>query len=149
TVGTGPEDWGSSPISATRFSYHPVSGLLRHVVPPAQYRQMANNSIDPDTASMAQLDDYAASEYDYGLNDHVSMLRTHGRRYSRTFGYAARPTGGGAPNVWFRRTDVVQPDGSPRSYYFSRGGQLMLEKVSDSALSPTKTWYATYQEFDS
>ena len=148
TAGTGTPDWGSSPISATRFSYHSTIGLLRHVVPPTQYRQMALNGINPDTASMAQLDDYAASEYDYGSCNRVSVLRTHGRRYTYTFTYTASTTGGGGFNTWWARTDVVQPDASRRIYYFNRGGQLMLERVSDSATSPTKTWNVVAQQFD-
>lgn len=66
TAGTGTPDWGSSPISATRFSYHSTSGLLRHVVPPTQYRQMVLNGLNPDSPDIDQLDDYAAAEYDYG-----------------------------------------------------------------------------------
>jgi RHS repeat-associated protein len=148
TAGTGTPDWGTSPISSTRFSYHSTSGLLRHVVPPTQYRQMALNGIDPDTATMAQLDDYAASEYEYGAYNRVSVLRTHGRRYTYTFTYTASTTGGGGFNTWWARTDVVQPDASRRIYYFNRGGQLMLERVSDSATSPTKTWNVVAQQFD-
>lgn len=148
TSGTGTPAWGTNPILATRYSYHATGGRLRHVIPPTKYRQMVNNGLNPDSASDSDLSAYAASEYEYGVDGRVSVFYTKGRRYTYSFNYHHVGILSSSLNAWAQRTNVTQPDGSLRSYYFNRVGQMMLEKVSNSATSPTKVWYARYQRFD-
>jgi len=138
----------SAPIAATRYTYHAGSGLLRHIIAPAQYRQMVNNGLDPDGDDMSLLGDYATTEYQYGGDKRVSVLYTHGRRYAYGFAYATNNPGGSSLNVWTAKTTVTAPDGSRRTYYFNRGGQMILQKVSANELPSAKTWYPLYQRFE-
>jgi len=141
----GTPDWGG-PISATRYSYH-ADGRIRHVIPPAQYRQMVNNGIDPDVATESQLNEYASSEYFY-TGDRVSLMYKNGRRYSHQFAYAFNYPSGTNLNQWTTRTTVTLSDGTLHVYYFNRIGQMMLHKVAESAASSAKVWYPLYQYFD-
>ncbi len=145
-VGTAPV-WGE-PISASRYSYHPGGGLVRHVVPPAQYRQMLNNGINPDSATEAELNEYASAEYFYNGQGRVSLMYKKGRRYGRHYEYWFRNPQGTDLNLWATRTTVAQPDGSQHVYYFNRIGQMILHKVAESASPSAKAWYPLYQRFD-
>ena len=140
--------WGTA-ISSTLYTYHTGTKLIRHVVPPEKWRQMVNNGItNPVAATETQLNAYAATEYAYGPDNKVSVMYTMGRRYQYQFSYHINYLAGTSFNEWASRTDVIQPDGSLKGYYYSPYGQLILLKVTDSAATPTKVWYPIYQQFE-
>lgn len=144
-----PEDWGTVPIQATRYAYHAASGLLRYVLQPDEYLQMANNGIDPDTAGPAELQPYATNEYVYNAQGQVLVLYARGRRYLYGFNYVANPSGtSGSVNQWVRKTEIIRPDGSKETNYFNSIGQIILKRIDDAHPTPTKTWYPLYQRFE-
>ena len=146
--GIGTPDWGVVPISATFYTYYPDTSRIRHVIPPKVYRQMANNGIEPEFATESQLNEYAATEFEYGIGGKVSVMFTTGRLYRYAFTYTYRTVIGSSYNSWQLRTDVEQPDGSLKRYYYNQVGELMLSVVEDSATAPTRTWYPLYQKFE-
>jgi hypothetical protein len=83
---SGIPEWGS-PISCSLYTYHEESGLLRHVIPPVQYRQMVNNNIDPEYASDYDLNQFASVEYEYYPSGRVQKMFKQGRRYQHDFAY--------------------------------------------------------------
>jgi hypothetical protein len=151
TAGTGTPVWGT-PIQAARYSYSPGLPILRHVVPPAEYRQMVNNGIDPDTATTTQLDEYAETEYDYmgGGDSRIATMRTHGRRYRYDFAYSSSLHTGNWFNVWRSKTEVTKPGEVVETFYFNGAGEVMLKRIEQKSGSTVlKTWYPVYQQFES
>jgi hypothetical protein len=130
-----PVAWSGDPVSAVRYSYH-SDGSLRHVVGPAQYRQMKVNPSgpDPDTAEAGQLDDYASAEYEY-FGGRVSRMYKNGRAYTYDMTYVANSPAAPSLNAWTRRTRVTAPGGVARHYYYNSIGQLMLKQVAESPSS--------------
>jgi RHS repeat-associated protein len=147
--GSGTPDWGTSPVRAQRFTYH-ASGLLRHVVPPAEYRQMANNGLSPDTSTdMAVFNDYAETEYEYHPDGRVSKMYTHGRLYEYGFTYSAQAQSGTSFNVWRQKTEVSRPGQVVDTFYFNAVGEVILKKIEQkSGPVVTNTWYPVYQKFE-
>ena len=139
--------WGTQAVAASRYSYHSTGGLLRHVVPPVAYQQMVNNGINPDSATEAQLNDYAETEYEYDGAGRVQTMRTHGRAYRIVFAYTAQSQASTSLNVWTAKTAITQADNSLLTYYFNLAGQVILKQVSDSATAPTKVWNEYSQQF--
>ena len=139
--------WGTQTVAASRYSYHSATGLLRHVVPPVAYQQMVNNGINPDSATEAQLNDYAETEYEYDGASRVQTMRTHGRAYRIVFAYTAQSQASPSLNVWTAKTAITQADNSLLTYYFNLAGQVILKQVSDSATAPTKVWNEYAQQF--
>ena len=143
--GAGTPNWGTVPISATFYTYYPETSRIRHVIPPEVYRQMVNNGIEPEFATESQLNEYAATEFEYGIGGKVSVMFTTGRLYRYAFTYTYRTVIGSSYNSWQLRTDVEQPDGSLKRYYYNQVGELMLEVVENPATGAV--WYPLYQKF--
>src|SRR5690606_19953348 len=61
--GSGPDVWDL--VAGCAFSYHAGSGLLRHVIPPAVYRQMVNNGANPVPANPDDLNPWAETEFEW------------------------------------------------------------------------------------
>jgi hypothetical protein len=116
TPGLGLANWGTRPIEATFYTYYQGTSRIRHVIPPQIHRQMINNGIDPETATESQLNEYAATEFQYESSGKVSVMFTKGRLYRYVFSYTYRSVSGNSKNSWQLRTDVVQPDGSLKRY---------------------------------
>jgi RHS repeat-associated protein len=147
-AGTGTPNWGTSSVSGVRYSYH-SNGMVRHIVPPASYRQMVNNGITPSAATETQLNLYAQTEYEYNSYGQVSKLRTHGRKYLYEFTYTTNSTSGSAFQVWRTKTEIKPPQEVVETYYLNSVGEVMLRRVQQmSGSSVTKTWYPIYQEFE-
>ncbi len=147
--GTGTPVWGSDPVEAARYSYH-ASGLLRHVVPSAEYRQMVVNGIDPGTATMVQLNEYAETEYEYGPGNQVSRIFTHGRRYEHGFTYTPGSLSGNTFNTWRMKTEVARPGDTVETFFLNGVGQVILKRIEQKNSSGTvlETWYPVYQKFE-
>jgi RHS repeat-associated protein len=139
--------WGTQTVSASRYSYHSATGLLRHVITPTGYQQMLNNGINPDSATEAQLNDYAETEYEYDGDNRVLTMRTHGRAYIIVFAYTPQSQASPSLNVWTAKTAITQADNSLLTYYFNLAGQVILKQVSDHATAPTKVWNEYAQQF--
>ena len=156
----GTTDWGTTPCSASAYTYHAGSGLLRHVIPPMIYRQMVNNGIsDPAAASESELNQYAQTRYDYDTNGRVSKLWTNGGRYLYEFEYHTSTHTGGGYNVWKRKTVIKRPEDVREVYYLNAVGEVMLHQTlqmsgasssssSSSGGSVSKTWNTVYQRFE-
>jgi YD repeat-containing protein len=141
--------WSSQPVSASRFTYH-SDGLLRHVVGPQQWRQMTVNpgtAPDPATASAEDLNEYAATEYEY-TDGRLTKMYKNGRSYSYDISYAQNSPGTLSLNAWTRITQLVLANGAVREYYYNRIGQLMLSRVAESASSGAQVWNRLYQWFE-
>ena len=150
TAGTGTPVWGT-PIQAARYSYNPGLPILRHVVPPAEYRQMENNGINPDTATETQLDAYAETRYDYsgGGDTRIVSMWTHGARYRYDFAYFSSLHTGDRFNVWQSKTEVSKPGEVVETFYFNGAGEVMLKRIEQkSGGTATKTWYPVAQRFE-
>jgi RHS repeat-associated protein len=147
--GTGPPEWGGYPVEAARYSYH-ASGLLRHVVPSPEYKQMLVNGIDPATATMAQLNEYAETEYEYGAGNRVSKMLTHGRRYEHNFTYTTGWLSGNTFNTWRMKTEVARSGDTVETFFLNGVGQVILKRMEqkNSAGEVLETWYPVYQKFE-
>ncbi|MEO5913302.1 MAG: RHS repeat-associated core domain-containing protein [Luteolibacter sp.] len=145
---TGAEPGWGPPISSTLYSYEEVTGRLRHIVGPDQYLQMVHNGINPELAAPDLLNNYATSEYQYWNDGRVKKLFTNGRKYTYGFNYFTNRTGDYSINAWSSQTVVTAPDGSIRTYYFNRGGQMLLKKVSQDDIFDSPVWYPIYQRYE-
>ena len=150
TAGTGTPVWGT-PIQAARYSYNSGLPILRHVVPPAEYRQMQNNGINPDTATETQLNTYAETRYDYsgGGDTRIVSMWTHGGRYRYDFAYFSSLHTGDWFNVWRSKTAVSKPGEVVETFYFNGAGEVMLKRIEQkSGGTAIKTWYPVGQRFE-
>ena len=153
TASTGTPDWGSVPIAAERFTYH-ADGLLRHVVPPAEYRQMVNNGLNPDSTGsgdLPQFNGYAETEYEYMTDGskRVSRMYTHGRRYEYGFAYTSQAQSGSSLNVWRMKTEVSKPGEVAETFYLNAVGEVILKRIEQkSGAAVLETWYPVYQKFE-
>ena len=140
------EDWGT-PVTAARYSYH-ANGLLRHVITPAVYRQMENNGINPESATEAQLNEYADTEYEYHADGRVKFLYTRGRRYVNEYSYASGSLPGDAYNTWRRKIEIKRPGEVVETLFINGVGQVILRRVQQfSGGTVQKTWYPLFQKF--
>jgi RHS repeat-associated protein len=149
TSGTGTPDWGGTPTSSERFSYHGTTGLLRHVIPPVVYRQMVNNGIDPEEATESELNAYAETEYEYDSVQRVEKMRTHGRKYDYHFAYHPKSQSGSSLNVWRMKTVVTRPQEVVETFYLNSAGEVMLNKLEQmNGSSVVESWHQYYQKFE-
>jgi RHS repeat-associated protein len=146
--------WGTQSVEAVRYSYG-TDGLLRHIITSTGYRQMVNNGINPDTASEAQLNDYAETEYTYDVTTkRVTRMYSHGRLYIYDFTYTSHiPKGIITFNDWTMKTEIAytaagKSESSLVRYYFNSGGAVILQQIDNDAVSATKTWNVEYHQYD-
>jgi len=146
----GTTDWGTQPTSASAYTYHESSGLLKHVIPPMVYRQMVNNGIsDPAAATETQLNQYAQTRYEYDIVGQVSDVWTNGGRYHYEIEYSTSSHTAGGYNVWKGKTVIKRPEDVREVYYLNAVGQVILHQRQQwSGESLEKTWNTIYQRFD-
>jgi RHS repeat-associated protein len=145
--GTG-EDWGTDPIRASRYTYHP-NGLLRHVITPEVYQQMEVNNLSPGTTTnMTVLNEYADTEYEYHPDGRVKFLYTRGRRYVNEYNYTAGSIPGSTYNTWRIKTEIKRPGEVVESVYLNGVGQIILRRIQQmSGSTVVATWYPVFQKF--
>lgn len=144
------EDWGTETIQASRYTYH-ANGLLRHVITPAVYQQMANNGLYPDTTiNMTVLNEYADTEYEYHPDGRVKFLYTRGRRYVNEYTYTPGTLTGDVFNTWRTKTEIKRPGEVVETVYLNGVGQVILRRIQQmSGSTVANTWYPVFQKFQS
>jgi RHS repeat-associated protein len=125
-----------------------VNGL-KYVVSPLGYAAMVAAGITPETATNAQIAQYAIHFFQYNTDRSVKLEVVNGGTQSFGFSITANTTSTD-PNVWQWRTVSTLPDGNQQVVYTNLFGLVILkvlEKMSGG--SPTgERWYE-YSQYDS
>jgi hypothetical protein len=116
---------------------------LKFVLEPEAYARMVAASLDPLTATDAELAGYADYYFEYDAEHRVSLETVRGGAYSYRFTYsgnpnptiaeapsslpASLPPAEGEFNSWLTKTVVTQPDNTQEIAYCNCYGQVMLK----------------------
>ncbi|WP_197441605.1 RHS repeat domain-containing protein, partial [Thalassoglobus neptunius] len=117
--------------------------LLQFVVGPQAYQNMLAASLNPQSASDAQLALYADNQFVYGENNRVVKEIVDGGSRTYLMSYVDRSelassssSGGGGGgtdpidyNEWYRKSTLTYPDGKQQIVYCNAAGQTMLEII--------------------
>lgn len=145
---------GSSWVETAKYYYryykNSAGGIgfqhgLKYVVEPNAYKGMTAASLDPLTASDAQLAGYA--DYYFEYSDETDRRVTKERVAGGTAEYGFSYTTSGFTddyNNWKRKTVETRPDGSQNIVFTNHLGQVMLQELNDGN-SPAKRWIDFYQ----
>ncbi len=138
-------------VDVAYYRYY-TTGLkqIRFVLGDHAYEQMHSvNPTWPESATDAQVAEYADAEYSYFNDGRVKQTKTNGGVYTYDLTYARSMHSGSTPNVWTSKTTVKMPDGSTQTFYYNMSLSLLLQKVSEPQPDGTvKTWYPICQQFD-
>lgn len=147
--GGGAADW--SPVQKTYYRYYTTGSAtgyargLKYVVNPEAYARMVAASLNPDTATDAEVAAYADHYFEYDSTRRVTKEATNGGLLAYTFSYTASTNTPGF-NAWSMKTVETLPDGNTNTVYTNYAGQVILKVVNQTGTS--KFWY-DYYHFDS
>jgi YD repeat-containing protein len=125
---------------------HGFASGLKLVIGAGAYQLMLDAGLNPETATEAELINYADFYYEYDADKRVTLERLEGGRRQYAFAYATNPDHDEESdvNTWKTKTVETLPDGSQNRVY-SNGGNVMLVKILQKAGSSDQ-WvdYWTY-----
>jgi len=113
---------------------HGFASGLKLVIGAGAYQLMLDAGLNPETATEAELINYADFYYEYDADRRVTLERLEGGRRQYAFAYTPNPDHDEESdvNTWKTKTVETLPDGSEHRVY-SNGGNLMLVKILQKA----------------
>ena len=129
----------SSPSSSSSSSGAPGPSsplsvhLLKYVLQPTMYDQMAAAGLDPTTASDFQLSMYADFYFEYDGQRRCTKETVKAGSQTFTFAYS-QSTNPQGYNSWATKTVETLPDGNQNILYCNYAGQTMLNIFHDAPL---------------
>jgi RHS repeat-associated protein len=117
---------------------------LKYVVNPDAYARMVAASLNPDTATDAQMAAYADHYFEYDGLRRVTKEKTKGGLLTYLFSYTPSENTPGL-NTWNMKTVETLPDGNTNTVYTNYAGQVILKIVNKTGTG--QSWY-DYYHFD-
>jgi RHS repeat-associated protein len=147
--GGGAAAW--SPVRKTYYRYYTASSAtgyargLKYVVNPDAFARMTAASLNPDTATDAQVAAYADHYFEYDSTQRVTKEVTNGGLLTYAFAYTTNALAP-AYNSWRGKTVETLPDGNTNTVYTNYAGQVILKAFNHTGTG--EFWY-DYYHFDS
>jgi RHS repeat-associated protein len=115
---------------------------LKLVIGATAYQQMLDAGLNPETATEAELFQFADFYYEYDAEKRVSLERLEGGRREYGFTYLVNGSNDGSPNLWLTKTVETLPDGSHNRVYTNAGYSVLVKILEEAATS--RQWVDAY-----
>ncbi len=116
---------------------------LKMVIGATAYQQMLDAGLNPETATEAELVQFADFYYEYDSEKRVTLERLEGGRREYGFTYLLNGSNDGSPNMWLTKTVETLPDGSQNRVYTNAGYSLLVKILQEAGTS--RQWVDAYQ----
>ena len=138
------QQWNSTTLSweglRTRYYRYYTSSAgstgfkhgLKFIVDAEAWQRMTDAGIPPETATDAQLSDYASHYFEYDAQQRVTREKVMAGSLESTFAYTASGNADGY-NSWKTKTVETRPDGSEYIVYTNYAMEVMLKVLKDGS----------------
>jgi YD repeat-containing protein len=116
---------------------------LKLVIGATAYQQMLDAGLNPETATEAELFQFADFYYEYDSEKRVSLERLEGGRREYGFTYLVNGSNDGSPNMWLTKTVETLPDGGQNRVYTNAGYNVLAKILKEAHTS--RQWVDAYQ----
>jgi RHS repeat-associated protein len=137
--------WGNKSVNYYRYYTDPANAhLLKYVVEPAEFVNLAAAIGNPLAATDSQVAQYARYYFEYDAQRRVITETVDGGTGTYRYQYVDNGSSSTDYNAWKIKTTETLPDGATNVVYTNFIGQVLLKQL----LSPTGDSWVTDWQFD-